>query len=132
MTDSRMEMTAAAEAIPATAERIASLGATAGLDRGACFQLQVAVTEALNNIVQHALADAPASPVKIRCRVANGFFEVTTFDRGLPMPALPDREFPPAAAESSRGWPIIFSWVDDIEYHARADGNTLTLRKNLP
>ena len=125
-------MTAAADAIPAAAARIAQLGASAGLQQDACFQLQVAVSEALNNIVEHALAGASIAPVEIRCRTTPQCFEVTTRDHGRPMPALPAPEFPDAHAESSRGWPIIFSWVDSVEYQALADGNILTLKKNLP
>jgi len=132
MTSERFEMAASAERIPATAQRIARLGATAGLDAQACFQLQVVVTEVLNNIVQHALRGDSSASVEIRCGVGNGGFEVTTVDHGLPMQFPPTRNFPETQAESSRGWPIIFSWVDHVDFSTRGDGNVLTLRKNLP
>ena len=132
MTSERFEMAASAEQVPLAAQRIARLGATAGLDAQACFQLQVVVTEVLNNIVQHALPGDSSAAVEIRCGVGNGGFEVTTMDHGLPMRFPPTREFPEADAESSRGWPIVFSWVDHVDFSTRAGGNVLTLRKNLP
>jgi len=126
-----LHMQAMAKSIPATTEHIASLGATAGLDEKACFQLRVVLAEVLNNILNYALPAQSREQIEIRCRVAEGSFEVTTLDKGKPIEVQPKHNFPDARTEGGRGWPIILSWMDSIEYRSEPGCNELTLKKSL-
>lgn len=127
-----IELSPAAEAIPDTAEWVARFGAGAGLDRRSCFQIQVVVAEALNNIVEHGHAASADGVIRVRCAVVGHDLEITIRDDGRPFDRLPSERFPAAQAEGGRGWPIIVNWADSIEYRCAAEHNELTLRKTLP
>ncbi|MGB5438992.1 MAG: fused response regulator/phosphatase [Gammaproteobacteria bacterium] len=126
-----ISMTAVATDIPGTAERIAGLGASAGMDDLACFQVKVVMAEVLNNIVNHASPASNAETIEIHYRFDYDHFEVTTRDHGKPFDNQPTHEFPHARAESGRGWPIILNWMDSVEYQSHSGCNHLTLKKTL-
>jgi sigma-B regulation protein RsbU (phosphoserine phosphatase) len=126
-----ISMNAVATEIPGTAERIASLGATAGLDDQACFQIKVVMAEVLNNVVNHASPARNAETIEIHCQIDIDHFEVTTRDHGKPLDIQPTHEFPQVYTEGGRGWPIILNWMDSVEYQSQAGCNLLTLKKSL-
>jgi anti-sigma regulatory factor (Ser/Thr protein kinase) len=131
MTEMFLNMPALAGRIPDTVGRVARFGASAGCDEEACFQVQVMVAEALNNIVCHGLPeDAPRS-VAIHCTTTEAGLEIMIRDHGLPLDQLPNAAFPDARAEHGRGWPIIREWADSIEYRSTPNHNDLTLIKRL-
>lgn len=119
------------DAVPEASARIARFGAQAGLSELACFQIQVVVAEALNNIVHHGMTDESHGTIEIQCGVVAMDFEITIQDRGMALDILPSDRFPDGRAESGRGWPIMVHWADAVEYHAAGAHNELTLRKRL-
>ena len=122
---------ALADRIPDAAEWVACFGARAGGDQEACFQVQVMVAEALNNIVCHGLPDDDAGSIEIHCEIVEAGLEVAIRDHGLPLRKMPNHPFPNARAEHGRGWPIIREWADSIEIRSTPGCNHLTLTKRL-
>ena len=131
MTKMILYLSAAARQVPATAERVASFGARSGLNAQACFQVKTIVAEALNNIVCHGFVDAEVASIELHCGTAGDALAITIVDNGLSLSHLPDHRFPDGYAGNGRGWPIIFSWADSVEYQSMSDRNELTLTKRL-
>ena len=131
MTGLSLNIPVSAAAVPEAAAQVAQLGAEADLDPQACFQVQVVVAEALNNIVHHGMARTGLGTIQIQCRIVDHALEINIRDRGVPFGRLPSERFPDSRAEHGRGWPIIVNWADHIEYHVTPRRNELTLRKRL-
>lgn len=131
MTEMFLEMPALAGRIPDTVGRVARFGASAGYDEEACFQVQVMVAEALNNIVCHGLPGDTAGSIAIHCATTEAGLEITIRDNGLPLDRTPNAAFPDARAEHGRGWPIILEWADSVEYRSTPGHNDLKLIKRL-
>lgn len=123
---------AEAKRVCETAERVVCVAATVGLDEQDCMQLRMAFGEVLNNLIQHASCDDQGALVDIRILTARNALELAVTDRGKPMAMPPRREFPDPEVEGGRGWPIILSCVDSVEYVVASGVNILTLRKFLP
>lgn len=119
------------ERIPEAIEFISQIGTVMGLTQQACFEIQVALTEALNNIVEHALPGSHEERITIDCRKSDEYFEVNLKDCGRPISTNPTYHFPDEADEGGRGWPIIFRWTDHVEYNHDRGWNHLTLKKRL-
>lgn len=127
-----MSIPAVAGRVPESADHVARHAANAGLDEPACFQVRVAFTEVLNNIIDHALPAGQGATIDIRCQAISGEFQLTVVDRGKPIAIPETHEFPDPRVEGGRGWPIIFNWMDSVEYLAASGCNIMTLRKYLP
>ncbi|MGX0877613.1 serine/threonine-protein kinase RsbW [Roseovarius sp. MBR-154] len=104
-----------------------------------CGTIEIALAEALNNIVEHAYpSDTPGqialridlSPVRLRCELR---------DQGTALPALapPDTGLPdlggPRASlpEGGFGWSLIRTLTTRMSYERGTDENRLTLEFNL-
>jgi serine/threonine-protein kinase RsbW len=102
----------------------------AGLGPMATIDLELAMVEAANNIVEHGAAD---SQIGLDFRIEGGTAVVTLADRGEPVPqGLYDqcRDVPLDATEG-RGISIIRSCIDMVSYASRDGINQLTLTKLL-
>ena len=132
MADMLFDIPSLEDRIPDAAERVARFGARAGCDKEACFQVQVMVAEALNNIVCHGLREDADGSIEIHCGIVEAGLEIRIRDHGLPLDRLPSSPLPEALAEHGRGWPIIREWADSIEYRSTPGRNDLTLTKRLP
>jgi serine/threonine-protein kinase RsbW len=114
-------------------ERLLPLAREAGCDELAIFGLQLALVEAVNNVIEHAYAMQSGGVIGIsgEQREATLCFELR--DQGVPMPMpLPSGEPAPTDAAGGRGWQIIRANFPTVEY-ARLDGsNLLTLCRPLP
>lgn len=98
----------------------------------ALFQIELGLTEALNNIVQHACT-APSQPtVLIALRYNGRTLDLTLSDPGTAMTTPPAPDLPAALDEGGRGWFIIYACFDEVIYTRHAAENHLTLRKLLP
>ncbi|MFT5176417.1 MAG: anti-sigma regulatory factor (Ser/Thr protein kinase) [Gammaproteobacteria bacterium] len=122
-----IKLLATAENIPDIAERVGQFGARSKLSAQACFQLQVIVAEALNNVVCHGLTTSITEPIQVECQLIENCVEITIRDKGQPFDAPANACFPHAQAERGRGWPIINAWADHVQYRAHASHNELTL-----
>ena len=103
-----------------------------GVDEKSRFELQVVLAESLGNAIKHSLKGGSYSEsVYIHCESEKKRLIVTTRDNGQPLAERPDYVFPDAASQNGRGWPIIFSWMDNVEYYAKRGTNYLELTKFL-
>ncbi|MGX7895970.1 ATP-binding protein [Tsuneonella sp. HG222] len=103
----------------------------AGLGDGAALDLELALVEAANNIVEHG-GDGTGT-IALDFFVDRGTAVVTLSDSGI---AAPQRFYSecrevPLDAESGRGMGIVRSCVDAIQYETKDGHNTLTLTKLL-
>ena len=129
--DLHIEALALAREIPGIAEEIAAHARTIGLDAQASFQLKIAIAEALNNIAGHGVDPEQPGIVNISCRRSERALEITIADTGRPIDTLPSGAFPRQHIEHGRGWPIMISWIDQIEYQPGPPCNRLSLTKHL-
>lgn len=114
-----------------------SLFADLGFDELEAFQLELAVTEAANNIVKHSYKFRKDSsinmkfsttPSQVSCVfVDTGIFENFLKNNGLDAIATDTKALPP----SSRGIFIICDVMDEVSYRRSGDKNILTLVKYL-
>jgi serine/threonine-protein kinase RsbW len=93
-------------------------------DRGTA---EIVLSEALNNIVEHAYA-AGTGLIEVSVQVARGMLTCTIVDRGLPMPGeelpagrLPDLQGSDDLPEGGFGWHLIRTLASDLAYR-RVDG----------
>ena len=113
--------------------------ARAGLGGEAAADLDLAVTEALNNVIVHGHRGEAGHPVRVGVRAVGEGVEVRISDRGTPIPAAAldrareERDFDPAdldgLPESGMGLMLVHRSVDRMEYEAGADGNRMVLVK---
>jgi serine/threonine-protein kinase RsbW len=113
--------------------RLMPLARAAGCDDLVVFGLQLALVEAVNNIVEHAYRLTPGLPIAVTGERTADALRCELRDEGVPMPLpLPSGEPAPAEADGGRGWQIIRAGFADVHY-ARVDGvNVLTLSRPLP
>ena len=114
-----------------------SLFADLGFDEVEAFQLELAVTEAANNIVKHSYKfqeensinmKFSTTPSQVSCVfVDTGRFENFLKNNGLDAIATDTKVLPP----SSRGIFIICDVMDEVSYRRSGDKNILTLVKYL-
>lgn len=121
----------ARDGIGSVVSRLRELGV--GEDRAG--EVQIALAEAVNNVVEHAYAGRAPGDVRIRCNLENDQLWISIWDAGVP---LPDNSLPagkPADVsgpiedlpEGGFGWFLIRELTSDIQYQ-RADGsNELSL-----
>lgn len=106
-----------------------------GLPEARIGEVQIALAEAVNNVVEHAYADNTPGDVNIRCQLEDEKLSIYIRDAGAPLPkgqlpagtaqALdgPTEELP----EGGFGWFLIRELTSDIKYE-RSDGqNNLLL-----
>ncbi len=114
-----------------------ALFADLGFDEVEAFQLELAVTEAANNIVKHSYKfqedvsinlKFSSTSSKVSCVfVDTGKFENFLKNNGLDDIATDTKALPP----SSRGIFIICDVMDEVSYRRSGDKNILTLVKYL-
>jgi anti-sigma regulatory factor (Ser/Thr protein kinase) len=129
--DLHIEAVALARDVPGIAEEIASYAQTIGLDLQASFKLKISIAEALNNIAGHGVDPEHPGIIKITCRRSERVLEISIIDTGRPIDTLPTGLFPLYDVEHGRGWPIMVSWIDQIEYQPGPPFNRLSLTKHL-
>ncbi len=113
--------------------RLLPLAHAAGFGDLVQFGLQLALVEAVNNIIEHAYDMTPGQPIAIRGECAADALRYQLRDRGRPMP-LPLPSGAPAAPDAAggRGWQIIRAGFPDVSYSRCDDVNQLTLSRPLP
>ena len=119
-----------------------SLAEYFGLNAEAVMQLELAVSEAVTNCIEHAYENATNQTIIMRLEKTDDYLQIQILDQGHPIPAdkmniakdmFDQDEFDPESLlnESGRGLGLIQSMMDAVEV-GREDGrNVLTLRKNL-
>ncbi|PVH27893.1 ATP-binding protein [Pararhodobacter oceanensis] len=108
----------------------------AGLGEEDLATVELILAEALNNVVEHAYADAPG-PVELSVALQSYGLSCSIIDSGRPMPSddapnpdLPVIDPPIEIPEGGFGWHIIRCLTRDLEY--RRDGMQNRLSMTVP
>jgi serine/threonine-protein kinase RsbW len=99
-------------------------------------EVEIALAEALNNVVEHAFAKAEPGNVRVLCSLRGSQLDIRICDSGVPMP---DNRLPPGLAadvnvaredlpEGGFGWFLIRELTSDIRYDRCGLVNHLSLR----
>ena len=123
--------------IPANAIAVAEATSRVGkycqqhaLPTDVCFQVELIIAEALNNVVEHALDDTPNTKIEFKCCYAGNVLTIEIIDDGKPLNQLPStKDMPELDAESGRGWPIIYSLADEVNLTREGGRNCLVVKK---
>ena len=128
-----LKITAVPSEISPTLELLDEFFKHQGLDEKSRFKIQVVLAESLGNAIKHSLrGGSHRDTLRIDCETDGKQLTVTTRDNGLPLSETPSFTIPDADSQNGRGWPIIFNWMDNVEYYARRGVNYLELTKFLP
>ena len=111
--------------------RINELCREHGMDEMSSYQVQTAVTEAINNAILHAYENQPGHKVGIDWSVRDQTVCIEVSDKGNSMERLPPDIRPPPEAESGRGWWIMRRWMDQVSYVAGDNLNRLTMSRKI-
>lgn len=102
--------------------------------------VQIALAEAINNVVEHAYAGTTAGDVRIRCNLHSDRLWVRICDAGTPYPEGQLPEGKPAdisgpideLPEGGFGWLLIRALTSDIQYQYADGNNELSLCFEMP
>ncbi len=96
------------------------------------YHLNLAMTEAVVNAIQHGARGDPAETVRICVAIDDKNLRVQVYDhgQGFDLDAVPSCEVP-ELEERGRGLFLICSVMDGVEYRKGASGNVLEMRKQL-
>ncbi len=140
MADSFIHAFTASEAATRTAlaEVMSQLRAM-GLSREQRTGIEIALAEAVNNVVEHAYADMEAGPVVISARLTQDGLELRISDQGRALPeqclptGIPANVSGPLATlpEGGFGWYLIRTLTRDVCYRRESDSNLLILTFDL-
>ena len=111
-----------------------------GLEMMACTEIELAVVEAVTNVVKHCLAKSPDSLIEVTLYSTEQLLAITIFDQGIPMPAdaldSADGSVFDYIPDDIEGWPtsgmglsLIKAVMDEVQYSSDETGNTLRLIK---
>ena len=116
---------------------VRALCATSGVPARECAQIELALDEAVNNVIRHAYRLEPGHPVEVVFTVTGDEFTIDVVDEGSPMPErpAPTLDFDPAdiagLPEGGMGLFIIHSVMDRVEYASRGGRNALSMTRRL-
>ncbi|MDG4554684.1 MAG: ATP-binding protein [Candidatus Competibacter sp.] len=104
-------------------------------------KVELAMVEAVNNVVEHAYGFEPAHRVWVEFELTPERFGLRVSDRGQAMPperlasargfADPDPADPDTWTLRTRGLEIIKACMDEVEYQVRDGVNTLSMSRTL-
>ncbi len=125
----------AREAIATTSQRLRA----SGLPSDRADEVEIALAEAINNVVEHAYAGQQPGIVRVLCSLRPSGLDIRICDTGQP---LPEERLPPGLAadvtvaradlpEGGFGWFLIRELTDDIRYDRCGDSNHLSLRFDI-
>lgn len=110
-----------------------------GMDPGRAGEVEIALTEAVNNVVEHAYGDPDAGYVRMSLILKRNVLLVRISDTGRPLPeggltagrpanlSVPRLMLP----EGGFGWFLIRTLADDVRHERHNGTNTLSLRFSL-
>ncbi len=114
-------------------DRICTRLAEHGIDAARLDDACLALTEAINNVHEHAYG-GEGGPVSVAAEGRSGRFSLTLRDRGTGMKGiLPGERLPSCDAgletlpEGGFGWFMIRQLADSVEYSSKSGRNTLRL-----
>nr|WP_281423374.1 ATP-binding protein [Novosphingobium profundi] len=117
--------------VRALAEHLRQACSRAGIDDMALFELELALVEAANNIVEHGYVGQDAGSITLAIAIESGRVHLTLTDTGSPVPPafFANTALPEGHATSGRGAAIIHGCTDEVAYESRDGVNRLVLTK---
>lgn len=136
--DAPLVVRAEMRALPEVLDHVDARALEAGLDRGARFDIRLAVEEIVTNIIRHGYDEGAPGPVEVACASSAGALRVAIEDRARPFD--PDSAPPPDLDSDwirrrvgGLGRYLAKSVVDDLTHVARdGGGNRWTFSKRVP
>ncbi len=106
-----------------------------GLSEHRLNEIQIALAEAINNVVEHAYENNTSGEVKVTCSMHDANLMIEIHDTGSPLPnlELPDGNLGPleknleTLPEGGFGWFLIRELTTDVHYRRVAQTNELKL-----
>jgi anti-anti-sigma factor len=135
---SRLVITARLEEVRRACDFVVEAAEIAGLDERAVYHCQMAVDEALTNVIEHGYSShGNSSQIEITCQTDSDRFVITIIDDSPAFNPLEHDAPDPSAPLDLRepgGWGIYFirRLMDDVTYERVGAHNHLRLTKNLP
>ena len=93
-----------------------------GLENGACYQVKLAMSEAVTNAIQHG-SSSPDDPIRIWAAEEGGALVFEVLDTGRFRPRVARRGDP--LPDSGRGLEFLRLLMDEVDVRARASDGTL-------
>jgi serine/threonine-protein kinase RsbW len=90
--------------------------------------LQLALLEAVGNVVRHAAGRACEFSIAVTRDVDTAVIEVVDYGPGFELHLV---QMPEPFAEGGRGLPLMQRLCDSVEYRTASDGNRLVLKKRI-
>ncbi len=125
----RFELMSRAEDIADTVDALREWLGANGVAEGLGFEFAVCVAEALNNVEEHGYGEESPGEIVIDCRLQIDAIECEIIDHAVPVTEMPSADLSPGDVENGRGWFILKSWMDRVEYVPAVQGNRLRLVK---
>jgi stage II sporulation protein AB (anti-sigma F factor) len=98
-----------------------------GLSSDACYQVKLAVSEAVTNAIQHG-SDSPEAPVRLEISEQPGALVIEVIDTGRFVPRVTRRGEMP---ESGRGLEFMGLMMDQVDLDPGEAGTRLRMVKRL-
>lgn len=122
---------------------VGAIAEEVGFDESGCYEIQLGVTEAVNNIIEHAYELYPDRFIAVDIDTGPDGFDLNITDDGAPLPveylAQSRGDAPPfldpgdsEQLDRGRGLWIICQIMDSVEFDRKNGKNHLHLRKKLP
>jgi serine/threonine-protein kinase RsbW len=129
------------ENVALACSRVRTAAANAGMAEQGLMELELAVSEAVTNSIEHAYEWDESQDILVKMNPLNDHIEVDILDHGIPVPVNlfndlddnfedPDDELA-LLAENGRGLKIIRALVDDIRIEHVNGWNSLRLQKKF-
>ena len=113
-----LELEAVPDSVPTARHACARLASAVGADE---FEVKIAVSEAVGNVVVHAYRDGPPGKVEITGSVEADKLVITVTDQGIGMSPHPD------SPGLGFGLPLIGQVVEDLHVEAGPRGTCLSM-----
>ena len=122
--------------VPRLATFVDEICEAAGIDMGTTMKMNLAIEEAVVNVMNYAYPSGTKGEVRIEAKVHQGYVEFVISDDGTPFnpTEVKDADVTLSAEERNIGGLGIFlvkHFMDKIKYKYVDGQNVLTLRKNL-
>lgn len=133
---SRLVISARLDNVRQACDSVVEAAENAGLDERAIYHCQMAVDEALTNVIEHGYEfDGDTHQIEVVCKTEPGKFLITLTDDSPAFNPLEHEAPDPGEPLDSRepgGWGIYFirRLMDDVQYQRIGDKNQLILVKN--
>ncbi|CAK0766761.1 serine/threonine-protein kinase RsbW [Gammaproteobacteria bacterium] len=94
-------------------------------------RVELALAEAVNNAIQHTYQGKTGTEITIQTQIEAGYLRIEVHDQAQSLDLTHEAAMPNPCQESGRGWPLMRTCVDRVDYRIDNAGNVLTLSKYL-